>query len=69
MSQKFLRLRDVQRRIPYSRSSIYLMISRGEFPRQVSLGGRAVAWLESEIDEWIASRIGNRKDDGSATRQ
>jgi prophage regulatory protein len=65
MSERFLRLPDVQLRVPYSRSSIYLMISRGEFPRQISLGGRAVAWLESEIDDWIASRIGDRDGEGS----
>jgi prophage regulatory protein len=66
MSQKFLRLRDVQLRVPYSRSSIYVMISRGEFPRQISLGGRAVAWLESEIDNWIEARIQGRNADSSA---
>jgi prophage regulatory protein len=66
MAQKSLRLRDVQLRVPYSRSSIYLMISRGEFPRQISLGGRAVAWLESEIDDWIESRVNGRNADSSA---
>jgi len=66
MSEAFLRLPDVQRRVPFSRSSIYLMISRGEFPRQISLGGRAVAWLESVIDDWIASRIGRRDEKDSA---
>lgn len=57
MSEKFLRLTEVQRRVPYSRSTIYLKISRGEFPAPIDLGARAVAWLESDIDEWIASRI------------
>jgi prophage regulatory protein len=33
------------------------MIASGEFPRPYSLGARAVAWLESEIDDWIDSRI------------
>jgi prophage regulatory protein len=65
MSERFLRLRDVQLRVPYSRSSIYLMISRGEFPRQISLGGRAVAWIESEIEDWIAKRIDARDGDDS----
>ena len=57
MSEKFLRLTEVQRRIPYSRSTIYLKVSRGEFPQPINLGARAVGWLESDIDEWIAQRI------------
>jgi prophage regulatory protein len=57
MSEKLLRLAEVQRRVPYSRSSIYQLASQGKFPKPLSLGARAVAWLESDIDEWIASRI------------
>ena len=66
VSDSFLRLADVQRRVPFSRSTIYLMISRGEFPKQISLGARAVGWLKSEIDQWIESRIGRRDDARSA---
>lgn len=56
-SERFLRLTEVQNRVPFSRSTIYLKVSRGEFPQPHNLGARAVAWLESDIDEWIASRI------------
>jgi prophage regulatory protein len=56
MPERLLRLPKVQERVPYSRSTIYLKISRGEFPQPRNLGGRAVAWLESDIDQWIASR-------------
>ena len=55
--EKFLRLAEVQRRVPYSRSTIYLKVARGEFPAPINLGARAVAWLESDIDKWIAERI------------
>jgi prophage regulatory protein len=54
---KFLRLKEVQSRVPFSRSQIYLLIKRGDFPAPHSLGARAVAWLESEIDAWIAARL------------
>jgi prophage regulatory protein len=27
------------------------------FPRSISLGGRAVAWIEAELEGWIAARI------------
>jgi prophage regulatory protein len=56
---KFLRLDEVRNRVPYSRSTIYAKIQRKEFPAPIDLGARAVAWLESDIDEWIAARIAN----------
>lgn len=55
--QKLLRLADVRARVPYSRSTIYQLITEGRFPKPISLGGRAVAWLESEIDAWITARV------------
>lgn len=42
------------------RSSIYKQISNGKFPKSVSLGDRAVGWVDSEIEEWILSRIAER---------
>jgi prophage regulatory protein len=61
MSDSFLRLADVRRRVPFSRSTIYRLISLGEFPKQISLGARSVGWLKSEIDQWIESRIKSRQ--------
>jgi prophage regulatory protein len=52
-----LRLPDVKRSTGLSRSTIYLRISQGTFPKSVNLGGRAVGWLEDEIQEWLQRRI------------
>ena len=52
-----LRLKNVKNRTGISRSSIYLKVSEGTFPRQVSLGARSVGWLESDINDWIAGRV------------
>jgi prophage regulatory protein len=57
MAITILRLPAVKMRTGLSRSSIYLRISQGAFPSPVSLGGRAVGWVESEVDEWLAHRI------------
>ena len=58
MAQFILRLPAVQKRTGLSRSTIYLRISDSRFPRQISLGGgRAVGWVESEIDDWILQQI------------
>ena len=57
VTPRILRLPLVQERTGLSRSSIYLRISEGRFPRPISLGERAVGWLESEITEWLNRRI------------
>ena len=56
-----IRLPEVRRRIGLSRSSIYAKVALGDFPAPVSLGGRAVGWLESDIDTWIEKRIEARR--------
>jgi prophage regulatory protein len=63
-----LRCRQVQARTGLARSTIYLNIKSGTFPRPVLLGARAVGWLESDISDWIAERVriarGNAKPAG-----
>jgi len=61
MKHTILRLPQVKQRTGLSRSSIYLRIANHDFPESVSLGGRAVGWLESDIDEWIVTRIEESK--------
>ena len=57
MAHSILRLPAVKTRTGLSRSTIYLRVSQGAFPRPVSLGGRAVGWLEEEIQEWLQRQI------------
>ena len=57
MSDSILRLPQVTARTGLSRSRIYDFIKNKQFPKQVSLGERAVGWLESEIDAWIDDRV------------
>lgn len=61
---KILRLNEVKNVTGLSRSTIYLMIQRGEFPKNIPLNSfRAVGWLESEIQGWIESRILSKESD------
>ncbi len=57
MSYKILRLPSVKDLTGLSRSTIYLRISKKEFPSPISLGGRAVGWVESDINNWLAEKI------------
>jgi prophage regulatory protein len=56
-----LRRKQVQERTGLSRSTIYLRITQGTFPKTISLGDRAVGWLESEINEWLNARVALRR--------
>ncbi len=40
-----------------SRSTIYLFIQEGTFPKPIKLGARAVGWLENDLDVWLAARV------------
>ncbi|MEN4768869.1 helix-turn-helix transcriptional regulator [Duffyella gerundensis] len=57
---RFMRLPEVISTCGLSRSTIYDLISREQFPSQISLGGKNVAWLASEIDGWMQVRIAQR---------
>ncbi len=58
---RLIRFREVLTMTGLSRSSLYRFIDENQFPPQVQLGGRAVAWVEGEVQDWIKMRINNRK--------
>ena len=57
-----LRRKQVEADTGYSRSTIYLRIAQGLWPKQVSLGARAVGWPAAEVDALNAARIAGRSD-------
>ncbi len=66
MSKKFIRLPEVKNKTGLSRSSIYLRMSNAEFPQSISLGSRAVGWLDADIEQWLdecitASKVANHE--------
>ena len=58
--KKLVRLPEVMNRTGLSRSMVYQLMAREEFPRQVKLSLRMAGWVESEIDHWIERRIALR---------
>ncbi|MGM3181497.1 AlpA family transcriptional regulator [Dickeya oryzae] len=59
-SHQLLRLRQVEEKTGLKRSQIYLYMKYGTFPASIKIGPASVAWLESEIDEWINLKLANR---------
>ncbi|WP_086982415.1 AlpA family transcriptional regulator [Vibrio aphrogenes] len=58
---QFIRLKEVITLTSLSRSSIYKFMNEDQFPKSVSLGDRAVAWIKEEVEEWIEMKIAQRQ--------
>lgn len=52
---RLIRLKELLKIVPLSRSTIYERMNAGTFPKALSLGGNVVAWRESEVRAWIDS--------------
>lgn len=52
-----MRRKEVQAKTGLGASSIYAMMQQGTFPKAVNISERRVAWIESDVDSWIAERI------------
>ena len=58
--ERLLKVKEVMDRVGLSRSQIYRLMDVGEFPLQISVGGRGASWVASEIEEWIQQKIEER---------
>lgn len=57
LESRIWRLPEVMRQTGLSRSTIYEMTNRGEFPRQIKLGRRAVGWIANDVLNWIRTKV------------
>ena len=57
IQQEFIRLNVVQEITSLSKSTIYRLVSEGDFPKQVQIGKRAVVWVRSDINAWINQKL------------
>ncbi len=57
---KVLKLKSVIEKTTLCHSTIYKLISEGGFPKPIDLTGRAVGWVDSEVDTWILSKVALR---------
>lgn len=56
MAEKYIRRPAVEELTGLGRTTIYKLMNAGEFPRPVKITGKAVAWPESAVVAWLASR-------------
>lgn len=56
---RIMRMPEVMETVGLSRPQLYLLISQGKFPKQIKLtpGGKAAGWLQSEVLDYINSRV------------
>lgn len=64
---EFIRLPAVRTLTGLGTTKIYDMVKKGLFPRQVPLGGRAVAWVKSEVLTWNQQKVDEARAAESAT--
>ncbi|MFA0076905.1 helix-turn-helix transcriptional regulator [Vibrio artabrorum] len=60
VTARLIRLNEVLVMTGLSRSGMYRSIEKQQFPSQVPIGDRAVAWGESEVQDWVRQRVLNR---------
>jgi len=66
MTQQILKLTEVKLITGLSGSTIYRLISQGDFPKQIKLSERSSGWLKSEVDQWLNERIAASRNGGEA---
>ncbi|KAG1332447.1 hypothetical protein G6F61_015030 [Rhizopus arrhizus] len=60
---RLLRRAEVLARVGMAKSTLYLRISAGKFPKPVHLGS-SVRWVESEIESWLQDQLEQRDQAG-----
>lgn len=58
---RLIRLPEVMTKTGLKRSQVYRDMKSGDFPQSCKIGPVSVAWLESEIDEWITMKLNYRE--------
>ncbi|HBC7431406.1 TPA: AlpA family transcriptional regulator [Providencia rettgeri] len=59
--ETLIRLPEVLKRTGFSRPWVYKLLKQRRFPQPIKIGGRSIAFVESEINEWIEQQIANSR--------
>ncbi|MDY4280939.1 MAG: AlpA family phage regulatory protein [[Pasteurella] mairii] len=58
---RFINLDEVINRTSLTKSTIYDLMKKKQFPQSINITQIRVAWLESDIDRWIESKINQQE--------
>jgi len=58
-SIRFVGARENERKVGLSRWTLWRKEVAGTFPKSIKVGNKRL-WIESEVDEWMRSRIAER---------
>jgi prophage regulatory protein len=59
-NKRIIRLPEVIHRTGLSRSTIYKLISTGNFPKQIKLSARSMGFLEHDVEDWVSTKLTNQ---------
>ena len=65
MFKKLFKANEVAEYVNVSKSQIYKLVQQGRLPKPIKLGERGSAWLVSEIDAWLQSRVDLRDEEAN----
>ena len=54
---RVIKLKEVLAKTSLGKTTLYALLKQSQFPKPISLGQRAVGWIESDIDSWILEKI------------
>ena len=54
--KRYIRLPELQKKVPFSRATFWRLEKDGLFPKRIKIGKKSVAWLVSDIDDWISQK-------------
>jgi prophage regulatory protein len=57
MCPRLLRLNEVLKLVGISRSTLYRLLSEGDFPERVYISERCVGWTEDSIHDWVVKKL------------
>ena len=63
---RLIRIKEVIHQTGLSRAAVYDLMKQGKFPASIKLSGISVAWVESEVDDFVTSRIAASRTPNSA---
>lgn len=56
IADALLRLRTVQALVALSKTTIYALVARGDFPQPIRRGNRCTRWRSADVTTWLQAQ-------------